>query len=286
MFVFSTPPTVGLHLEVQEEPRDSSVATQLDKLRQQYNILEQRCAELEHMLEEEHTARQDAETVASEVKQELLMYDERYDRYVSQIREEIESTHKRESDTQADLICMLKLKFTKVSGDYSMTNARAHTGVSYKSSTYTVGRALDMHPSLLVSREGTPSDTSSTVTEGTRIISHRSTLPVQADELINDGSQITSLSQLPMFGNKGQGEGDSYDRWHHKLDCHAALQKWSLHEKLLQFELRLTGNAEQIYEVLPADVKKSSDAVIKALREQLNPVRRDALASAQLMRRK
>ena len=87
----------------QEESKDSSVATQLDELRQQYNILERRCAELEHMLEEEHMARLAAETVASEVKQELLMYEERCDRRVSQIKEEIESAHKRESDAQADL---------------------------------------------------------------------------------------------------------------------------------------------------------------------------------------
>ena len=52
---------------------------------------------------EEHTARQAAETVVSEVKQELLMYDERFDGRVSQIREEIESTHKRKSDAEADL---------------------------------------------------------------------------------------------------------------------------------------------------------------------------------------
>ena len=130
------------------------------------------------MLEEEHMARQAAETVASEVKQELIMYEERCDRRVSQIREEIESVHKHESDAQADLIGMLKLKLTEVSGDYSMTNARAHTGVSHKSPTYTVGRGLDTYPSLSVSREGTPSDTGSTVTERTRNISHRTALPV------------------------------------------------------------------------------------------------------------
>ena len=177
------------------------------------------------MLEEEHMARQAAETVTSEVKQEFLMYEERFDRHVSQIREEIESTHKHESDAQADLVGMLKLKLTKVSSDYSMTNAHAHMGVIHKSPTYTVGRGLDIYPSFSISWEETSSDTGSTVTEGTRIIyiSHRTTLPVQEDELANDGSQITSLPQLPMFGNKGQDDGDSYDRWLCKLDCHAVL---------------------------------------------------------------
>ena len=238
------------------------------------------------MLVEEHTAGQAAETVASEVKQELLMYEEQFDRRVSQIKEEIESAHKRESDTQEDLIGILKLKLTEVSGDHSIMNARAHTGVSHKSPTYMVGRGLDTHPSLSVLREGTLSDTGSTVTEGTCIISHRSALTVQADELTNDGAQITGLPQLPMFGNKGQDNGDSYDRGLRKLDHHTVLQKWSPREKLLQFELRLTGKAEQIYEVLPADVKKSPDAAIEALRERFHPVRRDALALAQLMHRK
>ena len=128
------------------------------------------------------------------------------------------------------------------------------------------------------------SDTDSTVTERTRIILHRTALAVQEDEFANDGSQITSLPQLPMFGNKGQDDGDSYDRWLRKLDRHVSLQKWSLREKMLQFELRLTGKAEQIYEVLLADVKKSPDAAIEVLRERLHPVSRDALASAQLMR--
>jgi len=121
-----------------EEP---SVTTELEELRHQYKILEQKCAELELSLEEEHTARQVAEIVASEVKQELLLHEERFERRVDQIREEIENTHKRESDAQADLIGMLKLKFTEVSGDCSLTNACTYTGVSHKVPTCTT------HPS-------------------------------------------------------------------------------------------------------------------------------------------
>ena len=113
------------------------------------------------------------------------MCEERFNRRVSQIREEIESAHKRECDAQADLIGMLKLKLTEISGDYSITKARAHTEVSHKSPSYTVSRGLDTYPSLSVSREGIPSDAGSTVTEGTRI-SHRTALLVQADELAND----------------------------------------------------------------------------------------------------
>jgi len=62
---------------------------------------------------------------------------------------------------------------------------------------------------------------------------------MQADEQ----PQASALPQLPKFGGKGQDDGDSYDRWLRKLDRYAVLQKWSPHEKLQQFELRLTGKA-------------------------------------------
>jgi len=212
----------------QEEP---SVTTELEELRHQYKILEQKCAELELSLEEEHMARQVTETVASEVKQELLLHKERFERCVDQIREEIENTHKRESDAQADLIGMLKLKLTKVSSDCSLTNARTYMGVSHKAPTCTIGRGLDTNPSHPVSREETPRDTVSSETQVTHVFSHGTTkLSTQADER----PQASALPQLPTFGGKGQDDGDSYDKWLHKLDRHAALQKWSPYEKLLQ----------------------------------------------------
>ena len=69
------------------------------------------------MVEEANATRQAAEMVANEAQ---TIGDERLNRSVSQIREEIESAHKRESDAQANLIDMLKLKLTKVSSGYSV----------------------------------------------------------------------------------------------------------------------------------------------------------------------
>ena len=54
----------------------------------------------------------------------------------------------------------------------------------------------------------------------------------------------------------------------------------------MQFELHLAGRAERVYEVLPSMSKVSFKAATEALQKRLNPVKREALVSAQLMRRK
>ena len=46
------------------------------------------------------------------------------------------------------------------------------------------------------------------------------------------------------------------------------------------------GKAEELYDLLPDQVKCSSDSAMSALRERLHPIRRDALVSALLMRRR
>ena len=57
-------------------------------------------------------------------------------------------------------------------------------------------------------------------------------------------------------------------------------------EKLLQFELHLGGKAEGIYDVLPADEKTTFDLATKALGKRVQPAKREALSSAQLLRRR
>ena len=52
----------------------------------------------------------------------------------------------------------------------------------------------------------------------------------------------------------------------------------------MQFELHLAGRAERVYEVLPSSSKTSFKAATEALQKRLNPVQREALVSAQLMR--
>ena len=54
----------------------------------------------------------------------------------------------------------------------------------------------------------------------------------------------------------------------------------------MQLELRLKGQAERLYEVLPTESKTSFSSAVESLKKRLVPARRDALLSAQLMKRK
>ena len=86
------------------------------------------------------------------------------------------------------------------------------------------------------------------------------------------------LNSLGKTANEG-----AYERWIKKLEKHAELQAWTDREKLLQFELHLTGRAESTYEVLSTELKETYE---KSLMERLQPAHREALASAQLLQRK
>ena len=70
-----------------------------------------------------------------------------------------------------------------------------------------------------------------------------------------------TLPTLQKFG----GDGDAFDRWLLKFSHYAELEQWTEQQKLLQFELYLSGRAKQVYEV---------------------PVANEALLSSQLMKRK
>lgn len=48
----------------------------------------------------------------------------------------------------------------------------------------------------------------------------------------------------------------------------------------------MKGQAKRLFEVLPDEVKKSYSSAVKGLRKRLPLVRRDALLSAQLKKRK
>ena len=61
------------------------------------------------------------------------------------------------------------------------------------------------------------------------------------------------------------------------------LEKWTEREKLLQLELHLSGRAEQLYEVLPAEDKAGFSKAVEALGPRLQPVKSEA---AQLLKRK
>ena len=99
-------------------------------------------------------------------------------------------------------------------------------------------------------------------------------------------SRRIPLPPIPEFNGEKVDDEDSFGRWTKKFDKHSEIGRWSEREKLLQFELHLGGRAEAVYETLPADVKGSFSTAVEALRKRLQPPKRDALRSAQLIRRK
>ena len=99
---------------------------------------------------------------------------------------------------------------------------------------------------------------------------------------------MLKLPPIPEFSadNSSHQDGEAYEQWLRELAKHAELQRWSEREKLLQFELHLAGKAESVYEVLPAELKGSYASATRSLGERLQPVRREALTSGQLLRRR
>ena len=101
-----------------------------------------------------------------------------------------------------------------------------------------------------------------------------------------DGGRSMKLPSLPTFNLKDKMEAGAYNRWLAKLEKYAELQRWSARDKLLQFELHLAGKAEGVYAVLPSEDKESFERASKALGEWVQPAKREALSSAQLLRRR
>jgi len=105
-----------------------------------------------------------------------------------------------------------------------------------------------------------------------------------------EGEQVkvarkVTLPPLPWFSGEKLEDG-AFERWTKKLLRHAELEKWTEREKLLQLELHLSGQAEQLYEVLPAEDKAVFSKAVEALGPRLQPVKSEAFLSAQLLKRK
>ena len=94
------------------------------------------------------------------------------------------------------------------------------------------------------------------------------------------------LPALPKFSGEDVDDVNAFDRWARKLDKHAELEGWSDRQKLLQFQLHLCRKAERVYEVLPSEQKQRFETANSALKARLCLVKREALLSAQLMRRR
>ena len=97
---------------------------------------------------------------------------------------------------------------------------------------------------------------------------------------------IKLIETLTKFSGEDTEDEGAFKRWLHKLERVAELYKWSDGEKLVQFELLLTGRAEKLYKLLSAGEDGSFKSATKALQKRLTPAGREALRSAQLMRRR
>lgn len=82
------------------------------------------------------------------------------------------------------------------------------------------------------------------------------------------------LPSLPIFnGDQPKGDDGVYKRWLAKLEKHAELLHWSARDKLLQFEWP---------RVLPPE--GTFELGSQALGKRVQPAKREALSSAQLLR--
>ena len=109
----------------------------------------------------------------------------------------------------------------------------------------------------------------------------------ESDSSTSGRTARVSLPPLPTFaGDESKDDEDSFDRWIRKLEKYAELEQWTDREKLLHLELRLKGRAEQVFSVLPKESVCDFSTAVSSLRKRLAPVRREALLSAQLIKRK
>ena len=66
-----------------------------------------------------------------------------------------------------------------------------------------------------------------------------------AAEIPNSGSRSIKLPALATYNGEDTEDVGSFSRWLRKLERAAELYKWTDREKLIQFELLLTGHAEK-----------------------------------------
>ena len=180
-----------------------------------------------------------------------------------EVRSELQRAHSKELASRDDVIQLLKEKVDK-------DNKGASSDKKADSST------------RRVSTEHIASSLAQSMSEDT------AASPTQGALKESTARSCTNrYPQLSKFSGEGEQEDpECYQRWLRKLERVAELQQWSEREKLIQFELLLTGKAERMYDVLPEGTKATFKEATEALRKRLSPVRREALVSAQLMRRR
>ena len=227
---------------------------------------DERIEELKEQLEE---ARDQADCKQWEVDQ--LRKDSELEtmRAKERVRRELQAVHAQELQARDDLVQLLKARVAELERRPALDNGHRGSGqvakvsqsggqVSGRGSSQSPG-GEDEHQALLTSvpEEG------------------NSEIPVRK----------LTLPPLPKFTGE-KAEEDAFERWTRRLLRHAELEKWTDRERLLQLEIHLAGRAEQVYEVLTPESKATFSKAVDALKQRLQPVRSEALLSAQLMRRK
>ena len=89
-----------------------------------------------------------------------------------------------------------------------------------------------------------------------------------------------------LLGEENRDDEELFEWWIRKLERYAELEQWSERKKLVQLELRLKGRAECLFEDISKESKSSFSCAVESLKKWLAAARRDALLSAQLMKRK
>ena len=168
------------------------------------------------------------------------------------LREELKSVHTQELKVRDDLIEMLKAKLVEKESQPAK-------------STHAAVEKVTVAPTATSDKESRSVEAEPATTGG---------------ELGKVTRKVT-LPSLPRFSGEKLEDG-AFERWTKKLLRHAELEKWTEREKLLQLELHLTNRAEQLYEVLPTEDKTDFSKAVKALGKRLQPVKSEALLSAQL----
>ena len=185
-----------------------------------------------------------------------------------QLRRELSQVHSKELEARDYLIQLLKERVAQLQGGVHSSNRTEYESAHTAHTHSEVGVPVHSNSESLGVRIHTPNESGS------------------GDSPAAPTNRVTRLATInPFSGEEGEDFG-GFPRWLRKLERMSELHSWSDREKLIQFELLLSGRAERIYELLPGSCKSTFQDATTALQRRLEPVGRDALRSAQLIRRR
>ena len=95
-----------------------------------------------------------------------------------------------------------------------------------------------------------------------------------SDNTQHQPTTIKLSETLTKFSGEDTEDEGAFPRWLRKLERVAGLYKWSDGEKLVQFELLLTGRAEKLYKLLSIGDRGLFKSAMAALQKSLTPANR------------